>query len=463
MTQHDAAMAPLFSALKEALDAGDVRAASVARVNIACAYLQLEAPEALPAFEEALAAVRQAQNARSEGILSMAFAPYFIEQGDPARALELARRGEAIARRGRRGHRVLSLLQLARVLYQGFSDPDQAGQAVDGALAAYAEGAITHSVDQEMVLRAAAQAALAAVQAGDTERALALTRVVDPATAERIERQHPQPAAGPTPPQRQDVTRLYPQWTTRLRSPKGVDPRIAEMTRKTREMLRWDDDRARRSGSSGNAESVCAFVERVNAVAEGHQTMDAAAGMPAAPLTDDDLVFAVGLAADPGFKSLLPAFAVFELVGRGATDRALAGRCLRLAAAIGHESRDPREGLRLFQRADAALADGADDALRAEVVNEMAVCYLNLRQPQPAMMAATLAAELAERTGQPHVGRMALGNAANALLGLGRVAEALELFQGLEREQTAAGEHQMAAVTRQNIEACRAYLEQQGQ
>src|SRR5512139_308247 len=125
MNENDRAMAPLFSALKHAIDARDFTAESVARVNIACAYLQLESPQALPAFEEALAAVRRAQNPRSEGLLSIAFAPYFVEIGDPGRALELAQRGEELARRGRMGHRILSLIQLARVLYTGFADPEQ--------------------------------------------------------------------------------------------------------------------------------------------------------------------------------------------------------------------------------------------------------------------------------------------------------------------------------------------------
>ena len=459
MNEDDRALAPLFSALKQAIDARDATAESVARVNIACAYLQLESPQALPAFEEALAAVRRAQNPRSEGLLSIAFAPYFVEIGDPARALELAQRGEELARRGRRGHRILSLIQLARVLYTGFADPEQAGKAVDLALAALVEGEIAEPTDRQFVIQAAGQAALAAVQAGDVQRALALTRVVDPATAARLEQQRPQTATGLSAGQRNELTALYGKWRLRFASGKAADARLAELNRKATEILHWDQAKARRSGNSGDAAAVCAFVEHVHGIASGAQSIVSPSAAQTS-ITDDDLVFTVALATDRSFSALLPAWAVFELAGYRAKDRALAGRCLRLAGALGGDERDPNERLKLFQKADAALADGADDRLRAEVVNEIAVCELNLRKPQLAFEAATRASTLAAKCGDQALNRMARGNVANALLGMQKVAEALQIFETLARDQAAAGERDMADITRQNIEACRAYLRQ---
>ncbi len=459
---NDPASRALQTALQEAIRAGDARAESVARVNIACAYLQLESPEAKPAFEQALAAVRRAQNLRSEAILSMAFAPYFVDNGDPARALELAQRGEQIMRKGRTGHRVLSLIQLARVLYKGFSDAAQAGKAVDLAVAALAENQIDNPAGQAAVLQAPGEPALAAVQAGDTERALALTRIVDPATAERLARERPQPGVALNSAKRQEVKRLYALWQSRLASGKATDARVAAMAQKVTELLQWDNARARRSGSSRDAESVCAFADRVHAVASGAQTMAAARKAGRLPLTDDDLMFAVALATDSDFNSLLPGWAVFEFAGDNATDPALVGRCFRLAAAIGREARDPREILDILQRADGALARGADDRLRAEVANEIAVSYLNLGQPAPALEASTRASELAQTTGHAELGRMAQGNVANALLGLQRVGDALQMFEALARDQTAAGEAAMAQITRRNIEACRSFLRRAG-
>lgn len=460
MNENDRALLTLKHTLNEAIQSGNVVAESVARVNIACAYLQLDSPEALPAFEEALTAVRRAQNPRSEALLSMAFAPHFLDIGDPGRALELARRGEELARRGRRGHRILSLIQLARVLYGGFADPEQAGKAVDLALAALAEGDIPEPADRQFVLQAIGQAALAAVQAGDVARALALTRIVDPETAAKLEQQRPPSDSGLSAAQRNELIRLYTAWRARFRSGKGTESRTAEMSRKVEELLHWDKARARRSGASGDAQAVCDFIERVEAVANGTQSM-AAAGSRSTSLTDDDLAFTVGLATDRSFSAILPGWAVFELVGQVTGDHALAGRCLRLAAAIGAGRRDPAEQLRILQRADAALADGADDTLRAEVANEIAVCHLNLRHGQQALEAAIQAAELADKSGAYPLGRMARGNVANALLGLQRVPEALQIFEALARDQTAAGESDMAAITRQNIEACRAFLRQQ--
>ena len=460
MNETDRALAGLRATLNQAIAARDATAESVARVNIACAYLQLESPQALPAFEEALASVRRAQNPRSEGLLSMAFAPYFLEIGDPGRALELAQRGEELARRGRRGHRILSLIQLARVLYAGFADPEQAGKAVDLALSLLGEGEIAEATDREFVIRAAGPAAMAAVQAGDVDHAIALAAIVDPAAAAALKKK-----AAPEPTrlndaQRKELAGLYGHWRSRFSAGKPGDARIAELGRKAVEILHWDQARAHRSGNSGDAAAVSAFVERVGAVGSLAKSMDAARSAPS-PVTDDDMVFAVALATDRQFNALLPGWAVFELVGHRAKDRALAGRCLRLAGAIGGDERDPHERLKLFEAADHALSQGADDPLRAEVANEIAVCQINLRQPQAALAAAEQAAALATKSAQPGLGRMARGNVANALLGLGRIADALKIFETLERDQLAAGERDMAGITRQNIDACRAYLRQQ--
>ena len=462
MSTNDQILSSLQATLNEAIRAGDVRAESVARVNIACAHLQLQSPKAVSAFEEALTSVRRAQNPRSEGILSTVFAPYFAEHGDPARALELATRGEQIARQGRIGHRVLANIQLARVLYTAYSDADAAGNAVDIAVALLNEGEIMNPTDREAVVQAAGPGAKAAVQAGDMNRALALLRIVDPAGADRLAKQRPQTSAGLAAAQRNEVTRLYSLWQARLGARKG-DARVATMHQKTTNLLKWDNARARRSGSSGKADVVCSFVERVHAVASGAQRMAAALAAPRIPITDDDVVFVVGLATDPAFNGVLPAWAVFELAGAAASDPALAGRCYRLAAAIGSDQRPPTETLSLFERADRALAPGVDDPLHAEVLNEIAVCHLNLRQPGEALKVSKRASAIARSSGLDALERMARGNCANALLGLQRVGEALALFEALARDQTAAGEHDMARITGQNIAMCRAYLRQHGE
>lgn len=455
----DLTLDALDSALKLAIDAGDTTQESVARVNIASALLQMESPQALPAFEEALAAVRRAQNSRSEALLSMAFAPFFVDQGDPGRALELARRAEEIARRGRRGHRVMSLIQLARVFYTGFADPEQAGSAVDLALEALAKGKIPETIDEQMILRWAAEAGKAALAAGDTEHAVALLRLINPEIDQELEQFRNRPAAAALDPaQRKELEQLYRKWQTRFTG--RANQRVAEMAEKTEGMLRWDESRARRSGSSGDAGAVRTLVERIYQLSQTGPD-----GMPAAAppkLTDDDLVFAIGLAADSGFNQLLAGWAVFELVGRVAKDPALAGRCLRLAAATGGPGRDPRQQQVLYELAEQRLAGGADDALRAEVANEMAVAWLNLRQAAPALQAAQRAAELAKKSGAGQLERFARGNVANAYLGMQRVADALKIFEVLLRDQVAVGERDMAQVTRQNIEACRALLGRQG-
>ena len=400
MSAQDEGLSSLEGALREAVAAGDPRAESVARVNIAYALLQIGSPNAERAFEEALSSVRRAQNPRSEGLLSMAFAPYFADQGDPSRALELAQRGEELMRHGRIGHRVLANIQLARVLYRGFADGEPAGQAVDIAVSLLADGEIMNPTDRAMVIQAAGPAAKAALEAGDMSRTLALMCIIDPAAADRLAEQRPT-TAGLTGTQRQDATQLFTAWQRRFTAA-ASDSRVADMNRKAADILKWDQARARSSGSSKNADAVCAFIERVQAAAGGRQTVAAASS-----LTDDDLVFVVTLATDAAFNRVVPATVVFELVGASASSPALVGRCYRLAAAIGHERRAPAETLTLLQRADAALASGEDDALHAEVVNEIALCLLNLRQASPALQAAERATVLSQRARESRLERMA--------------------------------------------------------
>ena len=448
----------LDSALRLAIDAGDARAESVARVNLACAALQMDSPDAGVLFEEALSAVRRAQNPRSEGILSMMFGPWLVEQGDPVRGLELARRGEEIMRRGRSGQRVLSLIQLARVLYTGFEDAEEAGAAVDAAVAVLAEGPITHPTDRAVVEQTAAHAAKAALEAHDMDRTLALTRIIDPETADRLSRATRPSDPGLSDGQNDEIESLCRSWSRRHDT--EPDARVATMAGKIEDLLGWTEARARAAGVSGGSDAVRALVDRARAVALQTVTVGDAASADAPAVSDDDVVFVLALGTDPGWNTTLPAWATFELAGETAGDPALAARCFRLAAAIGHQQRDPRESRRLFQRAEALLAPGVDDALLAEVVLEVSVCELNLGRAEPALSAAQRAVELARRVGNDRLGRMAQGNVANAFLQLRRVPEALEIFEQLEAEQRAAGETDMAQVSRQNIEACREFLGQ---
>jgi hypothetical protein len=79
------------------------------------------------------------------------------------------------------------------------------------------------------------------------------------------------------------------------------------------------------------------------------------------------------------------------------------------------------------------------------------------------LQAAERATVLSQRAREGRLERMARGNVANALLQLQRIAEALQTFEELARDQDAAGERDMADISRQNIEACRNYLRTRGQ
>jgi tetratricopeptide (TPR) repeat protein len=237
--------------------------------------------------------------------------------------------------------------------------------------------------------------------------------------------------------------------------------RIRELASSVDELFGWTDQRAAASaaprkvpGSAPSAGGPAGLLQLAEAVGRGQMdpqiAQNAAAGLDVA---DDDVVFLTAFCGkDPDYRDGATAGAIMLLGGAIVRDDALGGKLLRTLAALG---KDRQQQYALLQKAEARLAGGADDSLRAEVWNELAILLGSAGQNEAAATLAAAARELATTVGAHHVASMALGNMAWLLMQERRWSKAVELFEQLEEEQRLAGDSRGLDITRANLEACR--------
>jgi tetratricopeptide (TPR) repeat protein len=171
---------------------------------------------------------------------------------------------------------------------------------------------------------------------------------------------------------------------------------------------------------------------------------------------DDDIMFLVAFAAqDRHYGDSGTAGAMFLLGGETVRDDALGGRLLRNLAAV---SEDPGTQFQLLRDADSRLSGGADDRLRAEVWNELAILMVGEGRFDEAHNLAVEARELALAAGNARIAAMALGNQAVALMQERRFPEAIEILEQLAEELERLGDAPGLAATQENLEISRANL-----
>ena len=171
---------------------------------------------------------------------------------------------------------------------------------------------------------------------------------------------------------------------------------------------------------------------------------------------DDDVMFLLAFAAkDRNYGDSRTAGAMLLLGGETVRDDALGGRLLRSLAAL---SEDSDMEFQLLHDADSRLSGGADDRLRAEVWNELAVLLLGEGRFGEGRDLAVQARELAVAAGDARIAAMALGNKAVALMRERRFPWAIEILEQLAEEQERLGDAPGLAATRKNLEISRANL-----
>ncbi len=237
--------------------------------------------------------------------------------------------------------------------------------------------------------------------------------------------------------------------------------RIRELASSVDKLFGWTDQRAAASvaarkvpGSAPSAGGPAALLQLAEAVGRGQMdsqiAQNAAAGLDVA---DDDVVFLTAFCGqDRDHRNGATAGAIMLLAGGIVKDDALGGRLLRTLAALGN---DRQQQYALLQKAEARLAGGADDALRAEVWNELAILLGSAGQNEQAGQLAAAARKLATTVGADGIASMALGNMAWLLMQQRRWREAAALFEQLAEEQTLAGDSRGLEITRANLETCR--------
>jgi hypothetical protein len=239
---------------------------------------------------------------------------------------------------------------------------------------------------------------------------------------------------------------------------------IADLATSVAELFGWTDDRARAAlqttlvpGGTASMGGPAGLFQLAEAVGQGQlswsMALNAASGLE---VGDDDVMFLVAFAAkDPRHRDPSTAGAMMGLAGEVVQDDALGARLLRMLAAL---TRDQAQQQDLLNKADGRLKDGADDRLRAEVCNELAILQVTEGQFDEGRALAANARELALATGDAYIASMALGNQGFALMQLRRFAEAIDVFERLAAEQELAGDFSGLAATRENLEICRANL-----
>jgi YD repeat-containing protein len=259
---------------------------------------------------------------------------------------------------------------------------------------------------------------------------------------------------------------LWRRWRElgRVANLSSLPPDLAGFAASVAKLFGWTDERARSAASSavvpGGAPSAggpAGLFQLAEAVSQGRISSSVAVNAARElGVSDDDVMFLVAFAGkDPRYGDSGTAGALFLLAGETVRDDALGGRLLRTLAAV---TEDSGTQYQLLYDAEGRLSEGADDRLRAEVWNELAVLLIGMGSVDEARDLAAQARELALTVGDARTAAMSLGNQAVALMQRHRFAEAIEILEQLAEEQERLGDATGLAVTQENLEIARANL-----
>lgn len=239
----------------------------------------------------------------------------------------------------------------------------------------------------------------------------------------------------------------------------GLPADLRDMARSVHDLFGWSDDDARAAqptesiGEPASAGGAAGFYMLAEKAGDGAIDFSKASELARElALSDDDVVFLLIFSAKSQHGDAQTAGAMMQLAAMTMHDDAVAGKLYRTLAAL---SSDAMQQMLLYQSADGRLADGANDALRAEVWNEMAIVLSSHGRFDEAREMAEAAHELAMSSGASNIASMALGNLAFNLMQQQNFVDAARAFEKLAKEQEAAGDLSNLNITRQNIAICR--------
>jgi tetratricopeptide (TPR) repeat protein len=242
----------------------------------------------------------------------------------------------------------------------------------------------------------------------------------------------------------------------------GVPADLREMARSVDDLFGWTDDDARAAqptesiGEPASAGGAAGFYMLAEKAGDGAIDFSEASELARKlALGDDDIVFLLVFSAKSEYGDGQTAGAMMQLAAMTMHDDAVAGKLYRTLAAL---TSDTMHQMLLHQSADDRLAGGANDALRAEVWNEMAIILSSHGRFDEASERAEAAHELAQSSGASEIASMTLGNLAFNLMQQQNFVDALRAFEKLAQDQEEAGDLSNLDITRQNIAICRRNL-----
>jgi tetratricopeptide (TPR) repeat protein len=248
----------------------------------------------------------------------------------------------------------------------------------------------------------------------------------------------------------------------RLANASEMPDELADMARSVHHLFGWTDDDARRAKPTGHTGTAASAGGPAGlymlAEKAGQSAVDFGEASRLArelAVGDDDIMFLLVFAAKSKFGDGQTSGAMMQLAAMIMQDDATAGKLYRTLAALGS---DRSYQMMVYESADKRLSGGANDALRAEVWNEVALLYLAAGRFDEARNKANAARALAVKSGAGTIASMALGNLAFILMQERKFGEALRAFEQLAKDQEAAADSANLEITRQNIAICRRYL-----
>lgn len=451
--------ATLRAQIDAAVATGDVEGELAARAELAFALQLAEDPEAVDALDIALDRAQTHEDSRHEMNLALNFALWFLEHGDPNRALELARLAVDRADEAREPFQVVAHLHLARVLQDGLGDVRTAVAEYQRAMTVLRSTITDESIGLPEYLTGeqgnlALGTELVLEQLGH-EAALEMLAVwnpdaarlgTGPAVADRAE----MPWA--------ELRQVLGAWRRSshdsgsgdVELPVGDDDSLAAMTHLA-SISGWTEaeKRLRRArGRPGPPADISPSIARLLSATAGPDSQT----MRGLDIPDSDLACVLLFAlVNPTVVGDGAGYRLLQAVSQFAGD----GLAARALSYLGMLESDPRAQLAYYQAGADRLEQGANDVLLAKLLGEQSAALIRLRSFSEAQEVATKSLALAEHVGPEANVMMARGNLAVALMELGQPDAALPIFEELAKLQQSQGDTQGLETTASNIATCR--------
>lgn len=462
-----------YKAIENAVRERDVEAEATARVNLVANLIAEHDARAVDALEEALSLVRSMSDSRRELILLLNGTDLMLERGEGGRAHTMAQRALELSKTSSTDYQILAYLYQARVLLEGVKDNDLALASYRGALdihrkqptaVASLSDAVRNRLQHDFAI-----AARLALEQGDTNLAIEFIGVFQPEKAQQFsQRSKPKARELPSIEELRQVRdaeceRVMSLWS-KTPAPDGTRPEgILEQMRSMAEQLNWQEVAQRLERVNPDVDQpaeptlsdASAFLELIRqSLKTGTDYNSAFKIAKEMVVTDDEFVgLSLYAVSSPQVTQSGIAGHLFHLASRLAVDPKVAAQLARLAGIVLQRAR-PADALEHFSYAEQCLKGGEDDALRAALQNEAALCLQEVGQTTKALQMAQSALTIAERIGARETAAIAEANIGSFFMQSQEYAAAIPILEQALPRAEAVNNEGLADVIRHNLRSC---------